>query len=228
MESVVESVTQQVLFWKPHLLHGIRGSAYSLTLHVRAISARAWQLVLQMKSTLVYSASLMACFPLPTEQPGSLKGTCCFLILNLLQAYLGICLFLLLPSLAHLPVSSTCAAEKHCTLLENQAMTCTACWSSPALSLHAILYLSPFLTCSLQNVGVISDELEVASPGRQARVWKAADPFFSFSLRCCVDKDLTLPVVHSMTICDCLECMYSAILSECVWTPYVKRCIIHV
>lgn len=108
-------MTQLVLFWKLHLLHGIRGSAYSLTLHVRAVSARAWQLVLQMKSTLVYSASLMACFPLPAEQPGSLKGTCCLLILNLLQAYLGICLFLLLPSLAHLPVPSTCAAEKHCT-----------------------------------------------------------------------------------------------------------------
>lgn len=220
-------MTQQVLFWKPHLLHGIRGSAYSLTLHVRAISAHAWQLVLQMKSTLVYSASLMACFPsLPTEQPGSLKGTCCLLILNLLQAYLGICLFLLLPSLAHLPVPSTCAAEKHCMLLENQAMTCTVCWSSPALSLPAVLYLSPFLTCSQQNVGVISDKQEVASPGRQTCMWEAAEPFFSFSLRCRVEKDLKLPVVHSMTICGCLECMYSAVLSVCVWTPYVRSYII--
>lgn len=113
-----------------------------------------------MKSTLLYSASLMACFPpLPKEQPGSLKGTCCLLIFNLLQAYLGICLFLLLPSLAHLPVPATRAGKKHYTFLENQAVTCTPCCSPPALSLPGVLCHSPFLACSQHNAGVVSDEL---------------------------------------------------------------------
>lgn len=86
-----ESMIQQALLWKPHLLHGIQVVPAPFALHVRAISARAWQLVLQMKLTRVYSASLMACFPpLPKEQPSSLKGTYCLLIFNLLQAYLGI------------------------------------------------------------------------------------------------------------------------------------------
>lgn len=86
-------------------------SARSLALHVRAISTRAWQLVLQIKSTRVYSAALMACFPpLPKEQPSSLKGTCCLLIFNFLRAYLDV------PPLssAAQPGPPACSCYQHC------------------------------------------------------------------------------------------------------------------
>lgn len=140
-------------------------SACCLALHVRAISARAWQLVLQMKSTWVYSASLMACFPLlPKEQPSSLKGTCCLLIFNLLQAYLGV-----LPlSSAAQPGPPACSCYQHCRgndtyfwQIRPWLAQCAAVGPRrpPAPPLPDVLCHSQLLTSFQQNIGLVSDEL---------------------------------------------------------------------
>lgn len=162
-------------------------SAQSLALHVRAISARAWQLVLQMKLTRVYSASLMACFsPLPKEQPSSLKGTCCLLIFNLLQACIGI-----LPlSSAAAPGPPACsaprAAEEMIPISSKSGHDLPMCcsWASQTSS-----SISPWCALSLLVSDLLSAEhwagfwwaaLQVAVPGEASCWWEMAEPFFCY------------------------------------------------
>lgn len=162
-------------------------SAQSLALHVRAISTRAWQLVLQMKLTRVYSASLMACFsPLPKEQASSLKGTCCLLIFNLLQAYAGILPLSSGASPGPPACSATSTAEEMIPISGKSGhdlpMCCT--WASQASSTP-----SPWCALSLLASDLLSVEhwagfwgaaLQVAAPGKGPCWWETADQFLCY------------------------------------------------
>lgn len=162
-------------------------SAQSLALHVRAISARAWQLVLQMKLTRVYSASLMACFsPLPKQQPNSLQGTCCLLIFNLLQAYVGILPLSSAASAGPPAYSAPSAAEEMIPISSKSGHDLPMCcsWASQTSST-----ISPWRALSLLVSDLLSAEhwagfwwavLQVAVPGKGACWRETAEQFFCY------------------------------------------------